>query len=403
MANKDDNINKQYGKALGDEMQKAINNSDYSRLSDFIANMTERTLVDVHKGFKKGQYRAKKAIKAAAIKAKGNTAAINKPIHAPVAKNPKGTFSAPALLAGSVVSVGASASLALGALLVGGGVLTTAAAVGLFALGIFMGARSGLLTKRLNRFYTYKKALGGRPFCETDELSQAVGKSSRYVAKDLKGMIADDMFPEGRLSDDGDYLLLSEEAQQAYEQMMAGQILMAEERKRLEAEEAARKELEAANPVYKEAREVIAEGEETLALIASVRAGLSPHSEMTKKLARLESVIRRIFDFIEEHPERVMEMRRFMGYYLPTTKKLITQYQKLCDEQIQGENVAKAKGDIEGAIDTISLAFERMLDTFYQETAIDVASDISVMKAMFEQDGLTDDQLKPEAKTASQK
>ena len=141
----------------------------------------------------------------------------------------------------------------------------------------------------------------------------------------------------------------------------------------------------------------------SLALIASVRSSLSPHSEMTQKLARLESVIRRIFDFIEEHPERVMEMRRFMGYYLPTTKKLITQYQKLCDEQIQGENVAKAKGDIEGAIDTISLAFERMLDTFSQETAIDVASDISVMKAMFEQDGLTDDQLKPEAKTASQK
>lgn len=401
MANKNYN-NNNYGDELGDKMQSAINNSDYSELSGFIGKMTERALKEAQKGFKKGTYQAKKAMKAAAIKTMGESAMINKkPIHAPIAKNPKGTFSAPALLAGSVVAIGASASLALGALLVGGGVVSTAVAVGLFVLGVFMGGRSGLLTKRLNRFSIYKKALGGRPFCETDELSEAVGKSSRYVTKDLKSMIADDMFPEGRLSEDGQYLLLSEEAQEAYEQMMAGQILMAEEKKRLEEEEAARKKLEADNPVYREAREVINEGEETLKLIASVRASLSPYSEMTQKLGRLETVIRRIFDFIEEHPERVMEMRRFMGYYLPTTKKLIIQYQQLNDEKIAGDNVAKAKSDIEGTIDTISLAFERLLDTLYQETAIDVASDISVMKAMFEQDGLTDDNFKKEAKTAS--
>ena len=52
--------------------------------------------------------------------------------------------------------------------------------------------------------------------------------------------------------------------------------------------------------------------------------------------------------------------------------------------------------DIQGTLDTISGAFEKLLDSFYQSTAMDVSTDISVMKNLFAQDGLVDDGLKQE-------
>ena len=53
------------------------------------------------------------------------------------------------------------------------------------------------------------------------------------------------------------------------------------------------------------------------------------------------------------------------------------------------ENIINTKRDIEEAVDTINDAFENLLDSLFEETAWDISSDISVMKTMMEQDGLT--------------
>ena len=51
------------------------------------------------------------------------------------------------------------------------------------------------------------------------------------------------------------------------------------------------------------------------------------------------------------------------------------------------------KLEIECTLDTINEAFENLLDRFFEDTAWDIASDISVMKTMLAQEGLTDDPL----------
>ena len=40
-------------------------------------------------------------------------------------------------------------------------------------------------------------------------------------------------------------------------------------------------------------------------------------------------------------------------------------------------------------MDTINDAFEKLLDSLFEDLAWDISSDISVMKTMLEQDGLT--------------
>jgi 5-bromo-4-chloroindolyl phosphate hydrolysis protein len=382
-----DNQDKQSGKPVGDDIvdmvSKAISSVDYERLGEMIGGTVDKAITEAKKGINKGRYEVQKQMKAASINA--GKAPAQKPMRAPMAKTPLGTYSGPLMIAGCVVTVAASASVALVALAFGMGVVAQAAALGFLALGGYLGASAASVMKRVKRFGVYKKVLHGRAYCETAELADATGKSKRYTVKDLDKMIDKKMFPEGRFSDDDTVLLLSDEAYDAYETLMTG-----EREKARAAEEQRRREEE--NPVYKEVRLVIEEGEASLKEIAAANAAIADPA-ISAKLDRLEAVVRKIFEFIKKNPGQVMEMRRFMGYYLPTTLKLVNAYKDLEAQPVQGKNIRESKQEIEGTLDTISGAFEKLLDSFYEDTAMDVTSDISVMKSMFAQDGLSESGL----------
>ena len=83
-----------------------------------------------------------------------------------------------------------------------------------------------------------------------------------------------------------------------------------------------------------------------------------------------------------------------MDYYLPTTMKLLEAYEELDVQPVQGENIISSKKEIEDTIDTLNIAFEKLLDSLFQDTAWDVSSDISVLHTMLAQEGLTEDGLK---------
>ena len=108
----------------------------------------------------------------------------------------------------------------------------------------------------------------------------------------------------------------------------------------------------------------------------------------------MEMLVDRIFDRVEQNPESVDDIRKLMEYYLPTTVKLLEAYQELDAQPVEGENIRSSKREIEATLDTLNMAFERLLDSMFQETAWDVSSDISVLQTMLAQEGLVDDGLK---------
>ena len=114
------------------------------------------------------------------------------------------------------------------------------------------------------------------------------------------------------------------------------------------------------------------------------------HNSVSEKLSRLEDITTRIFDCVEQRPEKMPEIRKFMSYYLPTTLKLVNTYREFYEQPVESRNIAGAKKNIEGALDTINTAFENLLDSLYQDDAMDVSTDISVLKSMLAQEGLTD-------------
>lgn len=136
-------------------------------------------------------------------------------------------------------------------------------------------------------------------------------------------------------------------------------------------------------------REMMAQGHEYLRILREANDAI-PGEAISGKISRLENVIRRIFETVERQPDQMEEMERFMEYYLPTTVKLVTAYRDFDRIEIEGDNIVSAKHEIEETLDTINTAFERLLDDLYQDAAIDISTDASVLQTMLKKDGFAE-------------
>ena len=85
------------------------------------------------------------------------------------------------------------------------------------------------------------------------------------------------------------------------------------------------------------------------------------------------------------------DLKKMMSYYLPITVKLLNAYADMDKQPVQGENIQNSKKEIEESLDTLNLAFEKLLDSIFEDTAMDVSSDISVLHTLLAQEGLTED------------
>lgn len=117
----------------------------------------------------------------------------------------------------------------------------------------------------------------------------------------------------------------------------------------------------------------------------------SPARRFPPSIAKLETTAGAIFQYVEEHPAKLPEIRRFLNYYLPTTLKLLDAYQKFSSQPVQSGQQEETIQQIEDAMDTINQAFVNLLNSLMEAERMDVSADISVMKSMLEQEGLSGD------------
>ena len=266
-------------------------------------------------------------------------------------------------------------------------------------LGVFSAALLGggvwLLTSgirsitRVGRFEKYLKALGSKTHCELNQLARMVGKSPKFVRKELKGMIEDGMLLEGHLDEEETSLITSDDSYVHYLEVRQKQAVQRQQ----EVVET-KKQQDTAEEQKRDARvqEVLDRGN---AFIRDIRAcnDAIPGQEISDKISRMETLVRKIFDRVEEHPEVVPELKKLMDYYLPMTVKLLKAYADMDAQPVQGENIQNSKREIEATLDTLNTAFEKLLDSIFKTTALDVSSDISVLNTLLAQEGLTDDEL----------
>lgn len=282
----------------------------------------------------------------------------------------------------------------------------------LFALlsgGSFMFASAGRERAGMaKRFRRYCDIVGERTYCLIEELASATGSTRKFVRKDLKKMISLGFFKEGYLDRKGTFLITDQDTylqylttQEAYEQRSAEEKKEAQAAKakkeaetKKEAEKKREETVSGAQKTQRQAfapqhREIIEEGRSYIGHVHECNVRIEDQ-EFSAKLDRLELVITRIFCEVEKHPESADDLKKMMSYYLPTTKKLLDAYCEMDEQPIAGENIENTKREIEQALDTINAAFEKLLDSMFEETAWDISSDISVLHTMLAQEGLTE-------------
>ena len=148
--------------------------------------------------------------------------------------------------------------------------------------------------------------------------------------------------------------------------------------------------------------QLVRHGQEMIAQIRDENSQI-PDPVLSKKIDELESISNQIFLTVTDKPEKAPQIRRFMDYYLPTVLKMLTNYRKLGEREVTGENAEKTKKSVEDAMDIVLEAFTKQHDQLYQRDMLDVTTDISVLETLMKQDGLIENvPMKPEEKPAGQ-
>ena len=259
---------------------------------------------------------------------------------------------------------------------------TTAAAGGV------LGTYGAGVTRRVERFRRYVDVVKDKLYCSIEDMADKVGKSKRYVRRDLKKMMQKGMFLQAHL-DKKETCFIASDAMYKQYQLTQKQY----EQAQIEEKEQARQKEDTKKPVESSVEtadskvaKVLEEGREYIRIIRECNDEI-PGEEMSEKLDKLELLVTRIFARVEEEPELASDMQKMLSYYLPTTQKLLEAYRDLDKQDVEVKNISETKREIEKTVDTINIACEGFLDDLFRDRAWDIQSDISVLNTMLKQDG----------------
>ncbi|MCL2124863.1 MAG: 5-bromo-4-chloroindolyl phosphate hydrolysis family protein [Oscillospiraceae bacterium] len=264
-----------------------------------------------------------------------------------------------------------------------------------FLLGVFY-FFGGLVTlfartvgvRRLARYKRYYQFVSGYDAVAIGDIARATGRSERVAKRDLQAMINDGYLGwDAYIDSKRNYLILTAAGAEEVANSMGGIWDSVSN---------------AATPGTQSASSSggasVASNDgqpqnQYMAIMLELREINNSIADVviSEKVDKIEELTGKIFRAVEDSPEKLPQIRRFMTYYLPTTQKLLRSYATLEKQGIKGENITTTKDSIGRILDTLASGFEQQLDQLFSSDAIDIASDINVLESLMQQDGLTGD------------
>lgn len=112
--------------------------------------------------------------------------------------------------------------------------------------------------------------------------------------------------------------------------------------------------------------------------------------EVRVKINEIMRVTDKIVQDAIADPSDIPKIKKFMNYYLPTTIKLLNAYDRMDSQGIEGENIDKTMKSINDMLDAAIVAYKKQLDSLFANQALDIETDIAVMNAMLDREGLSE-------------
>ena len=175
-----------------------------------------------------------------------------------------------------------------------------------------------------------------------------------------------------------------------------------QEQAKAEAQQAARKTVDttvrkvgekAQKPAKKsygpEVDPIVEEGNKALSEMGRLYMSIKD-PEVRVKINEIMRVTDKIVQDAIADPSDIPKIKKFMNYYLPTTIKLLNAYDRMDSQGIEGENIDKTMKNINEMLDAAITAYKKQLDSLFANQALDIETDIAVMNAMLDREGLSD-------------
>ena len=134
---------------------------------------------------------------------------------------------------------------------------------------------------------------------------------------------------------------------------------------------------------------LLAEGEVAVAEMLRLRDSI-PDAPVRQKLDSIVAVTDKIFKNLLQYPENRKQVKRFADFYLPTTIKLLHSYDRFGQKGAWGDNITGTLGRIETALDSILESYGKFFDSLFEAQALDIETDIIVLKNMLKRENLLD-------------
>ena len=134
---------------------------------------------------------------------------------------------------------------------------------------------------------------------------------------------------------------------------------------------------------------LLVEGETAVNEMKRLRDTIT-NANLVVKVDELIAVTDKIFKKLLIEPKAYKQVKRFADFFLPTSVKLIGTYDRFGQSGIKGENITSTMERIDSALDMTLDSYRKFFDSLFEDQALDIETDISVLETMLKRDGLID-------------
>lgn len=227
----------------------------------------------------------------------------------------------------------------------------------------------------VGRYNQYEELLRYKNTEIVDDLSSYVKIPTDTVRKDLKEAIRLKLIPQGHFGTDDCIILLSDSIFRKYEENQDKYDYyykkLCEEHRRIEER----------SPFV---ASLLEEGEKYVSNIRTSNA-LIKDREITRQLNHMEKTVKAIFYEVDMDSSQTEKIGTLLYIYLPTIEKLLDTYIEIDAKKVDVPNSRKAKAEIAESLKMFNEAFDGVLNQFYEEKELDIASDIASIRSLEKQ------------------
>ncbi|CDZ75735.1 putative membrane protein [Peptoniphilus sp. ING2-D1G] len=223
---------------------------------------------------------------------------------------------------------------------------------------------------RMKRYRKYLSAFKNATVATVEDMALMANTTEKTVVDDIKNFIDKEYLKEARLIENNNIAVLDNKTFVEY--------------KKYYVEDDFKKSLEGTT----------IEAEYTAQLLKYKKILPEPVKSYAEELLQIFEKFYTNINQEGQSKSRKADYEKFKNYYLPETIKLFSEYEKICNSEVQLEDERVLKIEIEEALREILNSFRNLLETTFETNYMDIKSDISVLKSMLKKEGYMEEDFK---------